>query len=126
MNDAIAKTIEELKQHRDRFERAAEQQIRLWMGDTPERPPLLLSCSLDEEDDRKFPYYNTKEIHYDTDKMFASQFRQMMSAVYGGAEAVPSVRANMGCGIFPTLFGIKQELFEDKMPWFKNVCQRKN
>ena len=25
----------------------------------------------------------------------------------------------MGCGIFPTLLGVKQQLFDDKMPWVK-------
>ena len=85
----------------------------------------FLSCSLDENDDEYFPQFNLKEIHYDRQKMFANQFRVMMTAVYGGAHAVPSVRANMGCGIFPTLFGIKQELFEDKMPWVKQHLSKR-
>jgi uroporphyrinogen-III decarboxylase len=113
----IGDTIEMLRERRPAFEEAAKLQMKVWNKEPVERQPLLLSCSLDEEDDRKYPDYNTKEVHYDSQKMFMHQFRAMMTAVYGGAQAVPSVRANMGCGIFPSLFGIRQELFEDKMPW---------
>ena len=63
------------------------------------------------------PAYNPKEIHYDSEKMFVSELIGAARAAAGGMQAVPSVRANMGCGIFPTLFGIEQDLFEDKMPW---------
>ncbi len=117
MTTSMTDLIAALCQHRYQFAQAVELQLSLWNGETPQRPPLLLHCALDEDDGHLFPSYNTKEIHYDKDKMFTSQLRQMMTSVYGGAEAVPSVRANMGCGIFPTLFGIKQELFADKMPW---------
>ena len=110
-------TIGHLKERRMDFEKAAESQIAVWEGKNPGVQPLLLSCPLDEGESERFPDYNPKEIHYDKEKMFAAQFRAMLSAVYGGAQAVPSVRANMGCGIFPTLFGLKQELYVDKMPW---------
>jgi hypothetical protein len=49
--------------------------------------------------------------------MLLSELGEAMTVVNGGYGAVPSVRANMGCGIFPTLLGIKQQLFDDKMPW---------
>ena len=45
--------------------------------------------------------------------------RQALGCVIAKNGAVPSVRANMGCGIFPTLFGISQNLYEDKMPWVR-------
>ena len=112
-----SRIIEQLKERRADFEKAAQLQKAVWEGEKPETHPLILSCSLDESDIGELPAYNLKEIHFDKEKMFISQLRSMMSAVYGGAQAVPSVRANMGCGIFPTLFGIKQELYEDKMPW---------
>lgn len=116
MTEGVLRRIEELKVRKKDFEEAAELQLALWNGDKPEKQPLLLHCVLDEQDSDLHDF-NLKEIHYDSEKMFLSQFRQMMTAVYGGAQAVPSVRANMGCGVFPSLFGIKQELFEDKMPW---------
>jgi hypothetical protein len=119
MIDAIKEAIEQLKTRKNDFEKAARLQIAVWKGEKPEVHPLLLSCPLAENESTMFPEFNLKEIHYDKDKMFASQFRIMMSAVNGGAQAVPSVRANMGCGTFPTLFGLEQELFADKMPWMQ-------
>lgn len=120
MSGYVNKAIERLKQDKDRFERAAELQMALWRGEKPEKQPLLLQCGITEEDDENLPAYNTKVTHYDSEKMFISGLRGMMGTAYGGAEAVPSMRANMGVGIFPSLFGIKQELFEDKMPWVQD------
>jgi len=115
------KFIEYLKANKEKFIQGAELQKQLWNGDKPDKQPLLLSCMLDEETNALFPAYNSKEIHYDTEKMFVNGLKEMLSTAYGGMDAVPSMRANMGCGIFPTLFpGISQELFEDKMPWVQN------
>jgi hypothetical protein len=43
----------------------------------------------------------------------------MAASSLGNMQSVPSIRANMGCGIFPSLFpGILPELFDDsRMPW---------
>jgi hypothetical protein len=119
MENGVLEAIDYLIQNRGRFEAAAELQTALWNGVKPARQPILLKCSLDEEDDKKLPAFNTKETHYDSEKMFMQGLREMLAAAYGGAEAVPSMRANMGCGIFPTLFGVKQQLFDDKMPWVR-------
>jgi len=66
-----------------------------------------------------WPKFTTREIHFDRDKMLISQMKGMVSATAGGMQSVPSVRANMGCGIYPSLFpGILPELFDDeRMPW---------
>lgn len=117
MTEKVLLALEGLKARRSEFEKAAALQIQVWNGEKPERQPLLLFCEPNEKDDSDFVKYNTKDTHFNSEKVFLNGFREMMMAVYGGAEAVPSIRANMGCGIFPTLFGIKQELFEDKMPW---------
>jgi uroporphyrinogen-III decarboxylase len=114
----IEKAIEYLRKNKEKFKRGAELQQQLWNGKKPDRQPLLLNCSPDEEDLLSLPGYNTRETHYDSEKMFASGLREMLHAAYGEMDAVPSARANMGCGIFPSLFpGIIQELYEDKMPW---------
>jgi hypothetical protein len=63
------------------------------------------------------PSFDPKTIHYDSEKMLATELAGAVRTAAGGMQAAPSVRANMGCGIFPTLFGIEQVLFEDKMPW---------
>lgn len=119
MDENIREFIDTLKQYRNRFNCAANLQMELWNGNQPETHPLLLVCPLDEMQEKKLPSYNTKQTHYDSEKMFLSGLRDIMTVVNGGREAVPSMRANMGCGIFPTLFGLKQQLFDDKMPWVK-------
>jgi hypothetical protein len=113
------KALEYLIQNKEKHKQSAELQKQLWNGDKPERQPLLLSCNF-EGNETIIPDYSTKETHYDSEKMFLSGLKGMLNAAYGGMDAVPSMRANMGCGIFPTLFpGIQQELYEDKMPWIQ-------
>ena len=119
MLSRICEIIDQLKELSTSFERSAEIQRKVWEVEKSEIHPLLLHCDLDNNYYNGLPDFNMKEIHYDLEKMFVSQVRDMMSAVHGGLQAVPSVRANMGCGIFPTLFGVEQELYEDKMPWIQ-------
>ena len=119
MQDIIKKIIETLAQHRDAFDRASERQLALWEGGRTERLPLMLKCALESEEDKSIPVLNTKEIHYDSEKMLLYGLRDTMAVVNGGMEAVPSVRADMGAGIFPSILGVKPLLFEDKMPWVK-------
>jgi hypothetical protein len=51
--------------------------------------------------------------------MLIAGMSAMASSTLGNMQAVPSIRANMGCSIFPSLFpGIVPELFDDqRMPW---------
>jgi hypothetical protein len=119
VEDEINQAIQLIKENKEAFRRAITLQEKVWNGEKVEIQPLLLSCQPDENINLALPLYDFEEIHYDKQKMFASQIRASMSAVFGGAQAVPSVRANMGCGIFATLFGVKQELFKDKMPWVR-------
>ena len=106
---------------------AGETQRRMWEDaarfnkigtDTGDGPPLLLTAGLPEPYDG-FDRYNPGEIHHDKDKMLLNGMLDMAGAAFGGMQAVPSLRANMGCGIFPSMFpGIKQRLFYDaRMPW---------
>jgi hypothetical protein len=97
-------------------ERAARQQLGVWSGEA-KKPALLLRCPSPLA--ACLPDYNTQETHFDREKMLVSQLKGALMARAGGAAAVPSVRSNMGCGIYATLFGIKQELFPDKMPWIQ-------
>lgn len=117
MKNETSTMIELLKQHRQASFTAAESQLALWNGEKPERQPLLLQCVPDDAENANSRYFNYKEIHYDTEKMFYNELKGALMSVRAGMESVPSVRANMGCGIFPSLFGVRQELFEDKMPW---------
>ena len=103
-----------IRQHKDDIDAGAAMQRRIWEGGKTRAVPLHLWS---DAADIKLPSYNTKETHYDSEKMLLNELNGAVAAVAGGMQAVPSVRANMGCGIYPTLFGLKQSLFEDKMPW---------
>ena len=119
MQDIIKKAIEELIRNKDTFEDASKQQMLLWNGGKPEKHPLLLKCTLDAEQKKYLPSFNAKEIHYNSEKMLLEGLREALKVANGGYGAVPSVRANMGAGIFPSILGVKPLLFEDKMPWVK-------
>lgn len=109
--------LAELTAGKGRFDAAVEMQAAVWRGETQAHPPILLTCLPDGQFDPDIPQYNYKEIHFDREKMLHNGLREALLCARGGAEAVPSMRANMGCGIIPTAFGITQGLYEDKMPW---------
>ena len=97
---------------------AAEDQCAVWEGRKPKNQPLLLHTR-PPASSKSWPNFTTREIHFDKDKMLVSQMKGMVSTALGNMQAVPSVRANMGCGIYPSMFpGIVPELFDDeRMPW---------
>lgn len=106
--------IERLSAHRRQYDRAVQAQEDLWLGRGG--APLLLQCALNGQE-RQYPVYNPKEIHFDREKMLANGLRDAVTSMKGGREAVPSIRANMGCAIVASFFGVVPELFEDKLPW---------
>jgi hypothetical protein len=59
------------------------------------------------------------ETHYDCEKMLVSQLKGALGMALSDSDGVPSVRANMGCGLVGGLFGLEQCLFPDKMPWLQ-------
>lgn len=107
-----------LAEGKDRYDRAAQAQMDLFLGKDTARQPLLLHASLTEAQNA-LPSYTSKEIHFDHEKMMIDGLKGAMRAMNGRAEAAPSLRANMGCGIVPALFGVLPMLFDDKMPWVK-------
>ncbi|MEA4823468.1 MAG: uroporphyrinogen decarboxylase family protein [Clostridiaceae bacterium] len=111
LSDAIA--------NQARIEAAKQAQEAIWRKKPGARPPLLLSVRTETE----LPTYTTKQTHYDAEKMLISQLPGFASAVRGSGCA-PSVRANMGCGIYATLLGVRQELYDDKMPWVQERLPR--
>lgn len=119
MLDMIKRIIDEIGRYRDASDAASEKQIALWNNVPQSDQPLLLRCGLSAEEQAALPSFNYKEIHYDKDKMFLSQLRDAVKAAKAGRESVPSVRANMGASVFPSILGVMPMLFEDKMPWVK-------
>jgi len=101
------------------YSQAITDQTAVWEGRKPNCHPLLLTVPLPGDQATRFPSWTPSETHFDLDKMLLTGMKGMAAAAQSGMQAVPSIRANMGCGIFPSLFpGIKPLLFEDgKMPW---------
>ncbi len=118
MEQMIAKAVQMLSEGRERYDRAALMQCAAFRFEPLERQPLLLSASLYGRQ-LDFPSYNSLEVHNDHEKMMLDGLRHALESMNGGREAVPSLRANMGCGIVPALFGVLPRLFEDKMPWVR-------
>ena len=115
MNDSIERMICELSLWKNEYDRRAGVMCDAFLGRGDGKPLLLLSSGHAMQ--REIAGYNPKDIHFDSDKMLQNELRAALSVQVAGSAAVPSVRANMGCGIVPALFGVLPELFEDKMPW---------
>ncbi|MCQ2446906.1 MAG: hypothetical protein MJ141_08500 [Clostridia bacterium] len=94
------------------------RQLAHWKG---EKGNCSLFLSLKPSDVPKYallPNYDLEEIHGDIEKMFVSQLKGALLTAFADGDAVPSVRANVGCGCINTLLGgVKQTYFPDKMPW---------
>ena len=129
MVDGIKKAIDYIKSNDLYVEKAINRQDAVWHQnnrDKPDMPVLALTCGLTEEQSSWLPWYNYKDIHFDNEKMFVNGLRDVLSAVNGNYGAVPSMRANMGCGIIPSLFGTQQRLFDDKMPWLVDHVKKED
>jgi uroporphyrinogen-III decarboxylase len=60
-----------------------------------------------------------REDFHNPPVMLFNQLWAVLSYHESSSDAQPSVRPNLGTGFIPTLFGLRQEVFEDKMPWLK-------
>lgn len=105
-----------LRERAAKHEKSARKQLSQWKGE--KGVCSLLLHVTDAPEIQKLPVYNNEEIHYGVEKMFVSQLRAALTSALADGDAVPSVRANVGCGALCTLFGgLKQTFFADKMPW---------
>jgi len=121
MSEVISKALDFIKARKHIIDEAANLQKQVWLDFKATPHPLLL---VSNDVQITFPAYNSKDTFYDSEKMLVFGLRQAVEAAAGEMQAVPSVRANMGCGIYPTLFGVKQELFDDKMPWIQEFLDK--
>lgn len=105
-----------LRERRDIQRSKAERQLRQWNKEPGLCTYLLSVWNIPNL--KPLPGFNNEEIHYDNEKMFISQLSGALSTAFADGDAVPSVRANVGCGCINTLIGgLKQTYFPDKMPW---------
>ncbi len=98
---------------------AKDRQKKLWVGEKPDKPPIFISAPLTKEQEQ-IPDPDYKQAFYNSDLMLCSQMRGFFAAANSGSDSVPSIRANMGTGNLLSLLGRNQEVFPDKMPWFKD------
>ena len=94
--------------------RRVQKQLALWAG-TPGVQCEITSVSTPWA--ARLPDYDMREIHWDCEKMLVSQLKGAVGVALSGSDGVPSVRANMGCGLVGGLFGLEQQVYPDKMPW---------
>ena len=105
-----------LRERAHKHEKSARKQLSQWKGE--KGVCSLLLHVTDAPEIQRLPVYDNEEIHYDVEKMFVSQLRAALTSALADGDAVPSVRANVGCGALCTLYGgLKQTFFADKMPW---------
>ncbi|MBE6884148.1 MAG: hypothetical protein E7487_06045 [Ruminococcaceae bacterium] len=105
-----------LREKAPRFQSNAQKQLAQWKGQKG-ICSLLLSVSHVPET-ALLPDYDLYEIHYDPEKMFVKELKNALTTAMAEGDAVPSVRANVGCGALCTLYGgLSQSFFSDKMPW---------
>ncbi len=105
-----------LRERAGDYRARAQKQLRQWRHEKGVVSVLLSLDHVPQQD--LLPKYDLKEIHDDPEKMFISQLRSALCTAFAQGDAVPSVRANVGCGAFCTMLGgLEQTYFPDKMPW---------
>jgi len=105
------------------IERGRQRQAAVWHGRKPDSLPILVSGQL-PADLKKLPRYNLKECWYDREKMLWNALLDMIAMCEAKSDGCPSMRANLGCGVMATVFGCRQLVFEDKMPWIHEHLSR--
>ncbi len=102
--------------------REKEKYKRIFSGrEVPGLPICFgVSASLPFEDIK----FNLKEQFEDPQKMAFVQIRAMLAAQKARSSELPCIRANLGTGFVCSLFGARQEVFDDKMPWVRTRPSR--
>ena len=122
MNKYIEKMIEHLADKRDIHKTAIKRQSELWSNYRTDTPPILLHTQ-EPEDFKGFPKaFDYEEIQFDNEKML---YNGLKSAITTAGDSVPSIRANKGCGIYPSLLSVNSTYFKDKMPWVLRHLSKK-
>jgi len=96
--------------------RRSERQMAAWQGAA--YVPIICNGEVPAAIKEALPpAANLYDEWHSHAKTLLNGLHGVAGAVYGGSDAVPSVRANMGVGVLATFFGLKQQVFPDKMPW---------
>ena len=113
---SIAAAIDYLHTRREEIDRRRSRQSVVWEGRPGAPLPLCMTGPLPEPFEA-LPSADYKACYYDPEQMLGSQLRGCVSVAASPGDGVPSLRANLGTGLLPTVLGAHQEVFVDKMPW---------
>ncbi|NPV80088.1 MAG: hypothetical protein HPY52_07380 [Firmicutes bacterium] len=100
------------------IEAGRTRQAAVWRGEEPDYAPILLP-GVQVPEKAGWPDYNYKEQFYDPEKMLIAHLWGLISQARSAGDGQLSMRPNLGTGFIPTVFGLEQGVFEDKMPWLK-------
>lgn len=100
-----------------RVEKARERMAAVWEGREPDVLPLVIPGKPPREYLSGLPTYDLREGYYDPVKMLYNHLPGLLQSAYSPGDSIPSMRADMGCGIFPTLLGAEYTIRPDVRPW---------
>ena len=72
MNDGLKRACDTIRENSGYVDTALRRQCAIWRGEETDLPPLMLACPLTEEQSGWLSWYNTKEIHFDCEKMLVN------------------------------------------------------
>ena len=118
--------IELIKKEYDekRLQLAIKRQAAVQNNLEPDYLPIFLHGKVSEME--KFPAYDRMQQFYDPEKMLYTLLWGALSVLRGKSDGIPCVRVNFGTGFLASIFGLKQEVFSDKMPWLKSHLDKKD
>jgi hypothetical protein len=113
----LARAIERIPLLGDRAAKAQQRMTAVWENREPDSLPLLIPGRVPPELTQDLPRFNLQEAYYDPEKMLFNSIPGLLASALSPGDSIPSIRADMGCGIFPTLLGAVNSVFEDIRPW---------
>lgn len=106
----LAWPVESVERGKTRFE-------QLFSADGPDYLPIVFAGNVPEL--AGLPRFELGESFYDQDKMAVEQLKGAMAAINSGSDTQPAIRANTGTGTVASIFGLKQQILPNDMPWLK-------
>ena len=72
----------------------------------------------------KFKKYSMEEIHQDIEKMMYNELVDCLPQIEVADGGLPTIRANYGVGILPSVFGAKCKIINGNMPWVNELSKK--
>lgn len=107
------------------IESGKRRQGAISRGEETDYVPIAICAPEFPEAVRDIPQYNYEECYYAKEKMLLAGLKEMFRLDAGRSDGVPSIRPNLGTGLFATVLGAKQQVYKDKMPWVTKHVHKK-